>query len=99
MIVDNETALENVKRLGNKLGCDVASEAKGDGTFEILLTRKAGASQPAQNVSVSCDTSASVSGPFVIVISEDKMGRGNDELGAVLIKSFLHCLEKQSRML
>jgi selenium metabolism protein YedF len=30
------------------------------------------------------------SGPFVIVISENKMGRGNDELGTVLIKAFLH---------
>lgn len=30
------------------------------------------------------------SGLFVIAISENKMGRGNDELGTVLIKAFLH---------
>jgi TusA-related sulfurtransferase len=28
VIVDNETALENVKRLGTKLGCDVQSTSK-----------------------------------------------------------------------
>ncbi len=33
VVVDNETALENVKRLGTKLGCDVSVEAKADGIF------------------------------------------------------------------
>jgi TusA-related sulfurtransferase len=42
VIVDNETALENVKRLGTKLGCEVKSESKEGGLFEIMLTRKAG---------------------------------------------------------
>lgn len=37
------------------------------------------------------------SGPFVIVISEDKMGRGNDELGTVLIKTFLHTVAGQAK--
>ena len=42
VIVDNETALENIKRLGTKLGCDVKIESKEDGLFEIMLTHKAG---------------------------------------------------------
>ena len=37
------------------------------------------------------------SGPFVIVISENKMGRGNDELGTVLIKAFMHTLAGQAQ--
>jgi selenium metabolism protein YedF len=37
------------------------------------------------------------SGPFVIVISENKMGRGNDELGTVLIKAFLHTVAGQAQ--
>lgn len=35
------------------------------------------------------------SGPFVIVISENKMGRGSDELGTVLMKAFLHTVAGQ----
>ena len=31
VIVDNETALENVKRLGTKLGCEVKTEANESG--------------------------------------------------------------------
>jgi selenium metabolism protein YedF len=37
-----------------------------------------------------------VSGPFVIVCSEDKMGRGNDELGSVLIRAFFHTVAEQT---
>lgn len=96
VIVDNDTAQENVRRLGAKLSCDVASEAKADGIFEITLTRKPDAPIPAKDIPVTCDTSPSPSGPFVIVCAEDKMGRGNDELGSVLIRAFLHtvCLQK-----
>ncbi len=96
VIVDNATALENVKRLGAKLGCEVKSEAKAGGTYEIDLTRKPGVAAPLDDFVSSCRVTAPPSGPFVLVISEDKMGRGNDELGSVLIRAFLHtiCLEK-----
>lgn len=97
VIVDNDAALENVRRLGAKLGCSVASEAKEGGIFEITLIRNPRAPIPAQDIPVTCDASPSASGPFVIVFAEDKMGRGNDELGSVLIRAFLHtiCLQKE----
>lgn len=94
VLVDNETALENVTRLGTKLGCDVATEKKEKGIFEITLTRKADA--PLPNVSVSCNTSVPADGPFVVVCAEDKMGRGNDELGSVLIRAFMHTIAGQA---
>ena len=34
--------------------------------------------------------------PFVIVFGEDKMGRGNDELGSVLIRAFFHTIAEQT---
>ncbi len=33
--------------------------------------------------------------PFVVVFSSDKMGRGEDELGDVLIRAFIHTLCEQ----
>jgi len=95
VIVDNDTALENVKRMGTKLGCDVKTEKKNDGTFEIDLKRKAGAIVSKDDFDPSCSTTT-LSGPFVIVCSEDKMGRGNDELGAVLIRAFMHTIAGQA---
>jgi len=97
VIVDNDTALENVKRLGTKQGCDVKVGKKKDGVYEINLTRKAGAAGTKDDFIASCDATPAASGPFVIVISADTMGRGNDELGYVLIRAFLHtiCLQKE----
>jgi len=97
VIVDNETARENVQRLGAKLGCEVTIEAKASGIFEITLVRKASRSIPARDIPRPLAAPAPVPGPFVIVCSEDKMGRGNDELGLVLMRAFLHtiCLQKE----
>jgi len=93
VIVDNETALENVNRLGSKLGCEVKIEAKSGKIFEIHLMRNAD-----QNAFVtSCVVGQGRPGPFVIVIAGDKMGRGNDELGYVLVKTFLHTVAEQAQ--
>jgi selenium metabolism protein YedF len=96
VIVDNDTALENVKRLGTKLGCDIKVEKNKDNTYEIKLKRKEGAAGTIEEFVPSCNTTSAQSGPFVIVIAEDKMGRGNDELGYVLIRAFLHTVAGQA---
>ncbi len=94
VIVDNDTALENVKRLGAKMGCEVKAEKKDNGTFEIDLTRMAGVVPVKEEGTLS---PSELSGPFVIVLSENKMGRGNDELGYVLVRAFLHTIAEQSQ--
>jgi selenium metabolism protein YedF len=96
VIVDNDTALENIKRLGEKLSCDVRSEKKSNGTYEVHFIRKTGATPAKEGLAPSCGAAPAQSGPFVIVISADKMGRGNDELGHVLIKTFLHTITAQT---
>lgn len=97
VIVDNETALENVKRLGNKFGCNVGVEAKNGGIYEILMICGTGFNKDQEAFSSSCSTSEAESGPFVIVVTEDKMGRGNEELGTVLMKAFLHTVAGQAK--
>lgn len=97
VIVDNETALENVQRLGNKLGCSVSVEAKSGGLYEIQLIRGADFNKDQLTAAEFCETGAAPSGPFVIVFAENKMGRGNDELGTVLIKAFLHTVAGQAK--
>ena len=96
VIVDNDTALENIKRLGTKLDCDIKVEKKKDNIYEINLKRKTGATGAKDDFVASCDATPAQAGPFVIVISADKMGRGNDELGYVLIRTFLHTVAGQA---
>ncbi len=95
-IVDNQTALENVKRLADKFGCDINVESQEGGIYEIQITRGADFDKN-QDFSTSCGTGAATSGLFVVVFAENKMGRGNDELGAVLIKAFLHTVAGQAK--
>jgi selenium metabolism protein YedF len=89
VIVDNKAAMENVRRLGAKLGCSIEIESTGEKEFHIHLTR--GNIDPAAitNDAISCSTS---SGDLVAVISSETMGRGNDELGRILMKAFIHTL-------
>ncbi|MGD0278931.1 MAG: sulfurtransferase-like selenium metabolism protein YedF [Smithella sp.] len=96
VIVDNETALENVRRLGGKLGCDVKIEARSGGIYEIQLIRNAGSNTDHSAFVSSCAAGQDRLRPFVIVMAGDKMGRGNDELGNVLIKAFLYTVAGQA---
>ncbi|MFZ1037900.1 MAG: sulfurtransferase-like selenium metabolism protein YedF [Smithella sp.] len=97
VIVDNETALENVNRLGSKLGCEVKIEAKSGKIFEIHLMRNVDSNADQKAFVTSCAAGQGRPGPFVIVIAGDKMGRGNDELGHVLVKTFLHTVAGQAQ--
>ncbi|MCU0821910.1 MAG: sulfurtransferase-like selenium metabolism protein YedF [Spirochaetes bacterium] len=93
VIVDNTAALENVKRMGGNSGCEVSVENPGDGTFKIHLRGTPGEKADKEKESISCDWgSSSSSVPAVIVLAGDKMGKGNDELGTVLMKAFIHTL-------
>lgn len=91
VIVDNETAKENVSRLAEKSGCSITIESVGDGTFRLLISKKEASPSP-ETASVMTQTSTSKSGPNVFVISSDTMGKGDDELGAALMKAFIHTI-------
>ncbi len=80
-IVNSEVALQNVLTLAKNMGCAVEFEQKGE-DFYIRITK--GDTQiedrllPIKNE--------------VIVFTSDVLGRGDDQLGEVLIKSFFYTL-------
>jgi selenium metabolism protein YedF len=89
-IVDSPTAEANVSRMAQKAGWQVAVEAKDDGTY-LHLAREGATPEalPVGQVEVLPAT-----GPLVVYISADRMGRGVDELGGILIRAFLHTLNE-----
>jgi selenium metabolism protein YedF len=100
VIVDNPVARENVSRLAKSLGCEPNVEEKPDGTYITIFhtdresknaSSKAGPSRSRRNADTDLKP-----GPLVITIQQDRMGRGDDELGYVLIKSFIHTLGEVS---
>jgi selenium metabolism protein YedF len=82
-IVDNETARENVTRLGQSQGYEVMVEEKKDGIY--LSLRRAGLKQTKDEVPAATG--------IVLFISSDILGRGeNLELGNLLMHSFLNTI-------
>jgi selenium metabolism protein YedF len=80
VIVDNATARQNVSRLAESHGLGVTVEEKGDGIY-LRLTR------PADE---SLGGKALLFEPTVLLIASSTLGRGDDELGAVLMRTFIH---------
>jgi selenium metabolism protein YedF len=90
VLVDNDIAVENVKRLATNLGCSVAVDQPEAKTFRLDLKKAAGEGADACALAVEAALSIPTAGPLVIVIGENRMGRGSDELGYILMRSFIH---------
>ncbi len=81
--VDNEASRENVRRFLESRGYRVSIEQAGD-RATLLGTKQAGGQ------------TAQAEGPKKVCafVAGETMGRGNDELGAILMKSFLFSLKE-----
>lgn len=86
VLVDNEIAVQNVTKMASSAGGQVSSEKLGDGEFKISIQMEGAAAQDAAE-DVACAPDARDN--TVVVVSSDRMGIGNDELGKVLIKGFI----------
>ena len=93
--VDNDTAVQNLTRLGEHNGFAVTSVRSGERAYTVTMQVKAGASRaaaiPAE--AVSCATPARVG--KVVVLSADTMGTGDEKLGKKLMKAFIFALTSQ----
>lgn len=82
-LVDNRAALENVSRLGSSQGYQV-SVAEKDGIYEITLTPS----------DTCCAAVGTEQNDLAIMVRSSLFGQGNDELGQVLMKSFVYALSE-----
>jgi selenium metabolism protein YedF len=89
VLVDDTVARENVKRLAINMGFLVEEKQQGDETH--IHISKGDACSLVQGVIPH-------QGLLVVVISSDTMGRGEEVLGGVLMKSFLHTLTQTTPM-
>lgn len=86
-IVDNETAQRNVTRMAEKSGAPVAAEERADGIYLHITA------PDASETETPSETTATPAGkPLVLVIPSEFMGRGEAELGHILIRGFFHTL-------
>jgi selenium metabolism protein YedF len=91
IIVDNPAARDNVARFGESQGGMVAIDEKKNGIYITIAKSKDGKRREKTPATKTAST-----GPVVVVIPGDQMGGGEEKLGHILIRSFLHALTEVS---
>lgn len=106
VLVDNETAVRNVTKMAETSGASVTQEKLGEGRYRVLVTVGEGGADNAGMEAVSddslescsCGEQESVQGDTIVVVSSDKMGEGDEELGHILMKSFLFAVTQLDQL-
>ena len=94
VLVDNATAVANLTRLGEHYGFAVTPAQQGEKAFSVTMQVKAAAGdKPVPAEALSC--AAPAKGGRVVVLSSNRMGGGDDQLGQKLMKAFVFALSKQ----
>ncbi len=86
VLVDNETAKNNLLRLAVGMNLDAASKEE-EGIFTVTLLK-----------GDIAESQAEQSHKKTILVTSDTFGRGSEELGGVLIKSFFYALSESDRL-
>lgn len=97
VMVDNETAKENIKRLAENSGCTISIKQENNGIFIIHLVKTGSSISSASSADEKKEINPGT-GPNVFVIASDTMGKGNDELGAALMKAFIHTISDLEKL-
>jgi selenium metabolism protein YedF len=94
--VDNEAAVGNLKRLADSMQRDHLVTELSATVFEVTI--KGETAEPAGLAKDASPVFAEADSEYIVQISHKLMGAGNDELGAVLMKSFIYSLSEQDRL-
>lgn len=92
-MVDNMTAVENLKRLADSLHAAAETETCGEGAYRVTITVDGALPESGAAACVSCAKPKTV-----VALSSDRMGSGDDELGAALMKAFVYALGQQETL-
>ena len=100
VLVDNETAVQNIRRFVEALGYGFQAGKQGE-HFAILIEKnKASQGECTED---SCDSEfkgacAMPGGKTIVVLSSAEMGNGDQELGALLMKNFVFTLTQLEQL-
>lgn len=92
-LVDNEIAVQNLKKLADQKGYGVESEQQNDGSFKVRMKIRDTDADPNEKILPS----AAPVGKTVVAVGADHMGEGDNELGRALLKGFLFALTMQDK--
>ncbi len=98
VLVDNETAVQNLLRFAAQRNFQASGSKKGEKEFEVVIDAIV-SDEPIEtkDEEISCGTDLR-DGKLVVVLSSDKMGTGDETLGTNLMKAFVFALTKQDKL-
>lgn len=95
VLVDNEIAVQNVIKMASSSGGRATSEKLRDKEYKIMIVMadamRCNETEPKEEAEVCMPDKRSAT---VVVISSDRMGSGNDELGKVLMKGYIFAVSQ-----
>lgn len=90
VLVDNEIAVQNVTKMAANSGGKVTSEKLGDKEFKVVVQMEGAPAVTTEEASCMPDAGDNT----VVAIGSNLMGNGNNELGKVLMKSFIFAVSQ-----
>ncbi|HHI67698.1 MAG TPA: sulfurtransferase-like selenium metabolism protein YedF, partial [Planctomycetes bacterium] len=95
VVVDSAASRDNVMRFAESQGCTVQVEEPEEGLWEIVLAKGFACGIPEKKKAAPGGDEEGRDGAGVVVyVNGPGMGRGDEELGEVLIKGFLGTLKE-----
>lgn len=82
VLVNEDIAVENLKKLAKETGFDVEIEEKEDGVFKLTFNKN-------EEKTEKNDKEESLSSSYVVVFDSDKIGDGDEDFSKSLLESFL----------
>lgn len=96
-LVDNEIAVENLKKMAGQMGYQVKDEKLEEGKYSVqIMVTEAEKTEKIQ--ADICDCKLTAASDKLVVIRSNVMGEGDPELGKVLIKGFIYALSQQEEL-
>ena len=97
VLVDNEIAVQNLTRMAAGNHLPAKAEKKGEHLFVVTMEVAAPAGDaPVEEPALSC--APDQRGDRVVAVDSETMGRGSDELGQLLMKSFIFAVSQLPRL-
>lgn len=94
VLVDNEIAVQNVTKMASSNGGKVTSEKLAEKEYKITIEMEGAPAAAEEDTACIPDARDNT----VVVISSDRMGSGNDDLGKVLIKGFIFAVTQLDKL-
>ena len=96
-LVDNEIAVENLKKMAGQMGYQVKDQKLEEEKYSVkIMVTEAEKTEKIQ--ADICDCRPTAAFDKVVVIRSSVMGEGDPELGKVLIKGFIYALSQQEEL-